>query len=356
MFLLFRGRRIHLTFSSLLVNAAALVSLFQLLQFVSSIKWVGSDLAKQYFPMSTAAIMKHEEVFLKRYDRLLKWATQLTRPDHELAKDLVQEAFVQFTLADGDLLSIKNLDNYLFGVVRNAYRTHLRRSSRQPFDQLKSIELDGGESPSNAIDPRRQIQIKDELRAICHYACRRKEKSVTGSVLILRFFHGYVPSEIAKLLHSSRNIVDVQLRSARYEVLACLLNTQSADENERPPVRSRNTGGLHPDLLTELRDTIFATRSGDCVGRHQLEKLYSKNSAVTRSTLNHLVSCPECLDTVNELLDLPPLSERNVMDVLGRTTDSTILNLPPSIAKGVSVVGGYLWFFFATNYASDFLA
>lgn len=308
--------------------------------------------------MGTAAVMKHEEVFLKRYDRLLKWANQLTRPDHELAKDLVQEAFVQFTLADGDLLSIKNIDSYLFGVVRNAYRSHLRRSSRQPYDQLKSFEFEVGESLANAIDPRRQILIKDELRAICHYACRRKEKSVTGSVLILRFFHGYVPSEIAKLLHSSRNIVDVQLRSARYEVLACLLEAPAdVSEAERTSSnRPRNTGGLAPDLLSELRDVIFATCKGECLSRPQLEKLYVKNTAITRGTLNHLVSCPVCLDAVNDLLGMPPLSERNVMDVLGRTTEPTNSNVRAVLKKSLTFVSGWYLWFLASTYATDLLA
>lgn len=300
--------------------------------------------------------MQHEEVFLKRYDRLLKWATQLTRPDHELAKDLVQEAFVQFTLADGNLLSIKNIDNYLFGVVRNAYRSHLRRSSRQPYDQLKSFEFDVGESLANAIDPRRQIQIKDELRAICHYACRRKEKSVTGSVLILRFFHGYVPSEIAKLLHSSRNIVDVQLRSARFEVLECLLNVPAEVDEEERTTRTRNTGGPAPDLLTELREAIFATRKGECLSRSQLEKLYKKTTSITRSTLNHLVSCPGCLDAVNDLLGMPRLSERNVMDVLGRTTESTNDNVRSALKKSFTFVSGWYLWFLASTYATDLLA
>lgn len=90
----------------------------------------------------------HEEIFLERYTHLLKWASQLTRPDSELAKDLVQEAFLHFTLAAGDLLTIKNIDKYLYGVVRNAYLSHLRRSSRQQHEQLPAFEF---EAPKNLV-------------------------------------------------------------------------------------------------------------------------------------------------------------------------------------------------------------
>jgi len=56
------------------------------------------------------------------------------------------------------------------------------------------------ETGLRTIDPRDQIQVHDELRRVYQYACARKETSKAGSVLILRFFHGYYPSEIAKLL------------------------------------------------------------------------------------------------------------------------------------------------------------
>ncbi len=44
---------------------------------------------------------KHEEIFIARYDRLLKWAAHLTKPNRDLANDIVQEAFVQFTSRAG---------------------------------------------------------------------------------------------------------------------------------------------------------------------------------------------------------------------------------------------------------------
>ncbi|MBA3356917.1 MAG: sigma-70 family RNA polymerase sigma factor [Pyrinomonadaceae bacterium] len=249
---------------------------------------------------------------------VLKWAFQLTKPDRELAKDIVQDAFVQFTVSSGDLIDINNIDNYLFGVVRNTHLSYLRQTSRQQHEPLANNEFDSAASLLLSVDPRGQLKIKDELRAICRYACLRKETSVTSSVLILRFFHGYFPSEVAKLLHSSRNIVDVQLKSARFEARAWLANSDSFEYSERNPL-SRVAAIEHfqsaPDLLSELRQEIFATRKGDCL---QLGLFYpAGETELTRAVLSHLVSCPRCLDEANRLLGLPVLRERSPID-LGR--------------------------------------
>jgi len=91
--------------------------------------------------MSVAKAPQPEELFLERYQRLLKWAFQLTKPDRELAKDLVHDAFIQFTCASTQV-SISNVDSYLFGIVRNTYLSHLRRNSRQQQEQLTDLEID----------------------------------------------------------------------------------------------------------------------------------------------------------------------------------------------------------------------
>jgi RNA polymerase sigma factor (sigma-70 family) len=273
---------------------------------------------------SVARKPNHEEIFLARYNRLLKWATKLTRPDHELAKDLVQDAFIQFTGTAGDLIAINNIDNYLFGVLRNTYLSHRRRSSRQLQEQLTDLEFDPTKTLQLSVDPRHQIQVADQLRAICQQACARKEASITGSILILRFFHGYVPSEVAKLIHSSRNIVDVQLRSARAEAIACFGQSSSTtpESKNEPLPHSRIGVRIGGDLLTELRNEIFATRRGKCFDSDQLVRFYRTHRVMSRGTLSHLVSCPTCLDRANVLLGLPLLQERNAIDVLGRAQDA----------------------------------
>jgi RNA polymerase sigma factor (sigma-70 family) len=287
--------------------------------------------------VGSAKTPRHEEIFLERYSRLLKWAFQLTRPDRELARDLVQEAFIRFTVSAGNLVTINNVDSYLRGIVRNTYLSHLRRSSRQQHEPLPNFEF----AESNSllmVDPRRLMLVKDDLRAICQHACARKEKSISGSVLILRFFHGYVPREVAKLTQSSRNIVDVQLNAARAEALACLAKPTPVGNSRK---RSRNHGSpklrpqLTPDLLTELRQEIFATRRGQCLDANSLKNIYHSKKAVSRETLSHLVSCAQCLDAANALLGLALLRERNVIDVLGRETEAVMSGMSTFRKQGI---------------------
>ena len=287
----------------------------------------------------------HEDVFIARYDQLLKWASLLTRHDRELAKDLVHDAFLQFTLSDGDLVNINNIDNYLYGVVRNAYLSHLRRTSRQAHQSLPSLETESATSGFPTFDPRRQIRVKDELRAVCHYACVRKDSSNTASILILRFFHGYVPSEIAKLINTSRNIVDVQLRLARSEALAHL-------ENRNSSLNPNKTTRLHrlmkvrmqlaTDLFTELRQAIFRSRRGDCFEEQRLTNVYRTHKTLPRPMLSHLVSCPDCLDAANRLLDLPLLRDRNALDVIGRANETEMRVVYTLTMRICAFVGGPL--------------
>lgn len=61
----------------------------------------------------------HDTLFVDSYDELRKWALQLPERDHELAADLLHDAYVQFTLARPDLESIGNPIGYLYVVTRN---------------------------------------------------------------------------------------------------------------------------------------------------------------------------------------------------------------------------------------------
>lgn len=283
-----------------------------------------------------------EELFLQRYDQLLKWATRLTKPDRELAKDLVQESFLQFSASAGDLSAINNIDQYLYGLVRNTYLSYLRRTSRYdavPLDVEVAVNL------HLTTDPRQQIQARDKLVAICQIACARKETSVAASLLILRFFHGYLPEEIARLTHRTRNVVDVQLKLARWEI--------SSTGNQRIGVRKKGSLGVSQklkrsqptgDLLTELREKIFATRRGDCLDEEQFKKLHNSRSPVSRNRVSHLVSCINCLEEANRVLGLPPLRERNALDALGRAKgESQTGRLYTLFHTGIMLVGGTIW-------------
>ena len=268
-----------------------------------------------------AAPESHEEIFMARYELLRKWALHLSSHDLEQAEDLLQEAFVQFTLTNADPREIKNLDAYLYGLLRILHLAQLRRSRTRARMLRAALDYDAAILGLRAADPRGQMIMREQLRRVCQYACRRKETSKAGSVLILRFFLGYYPAEIARIGGCARSAVEERLRIARAEAKAHL------DDPEYPQAAGGPEAAVGCDLaqpvdlfLRDLRRHIYGRRGGTCLSARQWERLYAAGGALDCATLGHLSSCPVCLDVVNELLGLPLLDERHPIDSLGKDT------------------------------------
>jgi DNA-directed RNA polymerase specialized sigma24 family protein len=267
--------------------------------------------------------LSHEDVFLQRYEWLLNWALHLTRNDPGLAEDLVHDAFIQFTLSRPDLAAIHNLEGYLYGMLRNMHLSKLRRGARMQGRTISIVDYDSAELVLRSADPRAQIQAREELRSICGYACVRKEKSKAGSVLIFRFFHGYYPGEIARVLRSTRRAVDDWLRIARREVK---LNLEGPKRlivlREQPPssAEPKDISGDPDDFIARLRSVIFRSRRGRCLSEEEIREIYGSNdekTAVPCAVVAHIVSCPDCLEQVNRTLNLPPSCQRHPIDTMG---------------------------------------
>ena len=274
----------------------------------------------EIFRAEEAAASSHEEVFLARYGPLRAWALRLTGGDAARAEDLVHDAFVQFTFARPDLARVQNLEGYLYQMLRNLNISQLRRAARRPGDEPAVFEYDSAEFVLRAADPRDAIRVQDDLRQVCHYACVRKDSSKAGSVLILRFMHGYYPAEIARFTGATREAVEERLRVARGEARQYLKDPESLRFiNKARAVRPAPTGYAQTpeELLRDLRQRVFDSRRGECVSVERLPKIYEAKGGPDCETLAHLISCPRCIDEVNDLHQLPRLSERFAVDSLG---------------------------------------
>ncbi len=274
---------------------------------------------KLWKPIAGQATSTHEDLFVQHYDHLLDWALRLTNGDRERAEDLVQDAFVQFTFIRPNLSSIQNLEGYLYGMLRNLQLMDLRRATHQRTESLSLIDYDSAELGLKSRDVSLEIQTRNELALICQYACQRKKTSKAGSVLILRFFHGYYPSEIARVIQSSRPVVSELIKVARNEARQFVENPGALgfmrNETETLPL-AIDSGVSHDQLLRQLRGTIFSSRVGACFSSRALKALYETRQPIDGQTLAHLVSCRQCLDGVNALLGLPLLAERYPTDML----------------------------------------
>jgi DNA-directed RNA polymerase specialized sigma24 family protein len=269
----------------------------------------------------------HEDLFVERYDRLFRWSLQLTDNDRSLAEDLLHDTFILFTLNQPDLGSVRNLDAYLHTMLRNLHLSQMRRATRSRFQQLSILDYDSAEVGLWAIDPRDQIHAQDELRHVCHYACARKQTAKLASILILRFFHGYYPSEIVQILRTSRKAADRGLLLARGEAKASLNDPQSLGfivKNQIPEILPADFARTTEGFLRELRQTIFQSRQGECLSTAQLKVLYQsrKPASLPCEYLAHIVSCARCLDEVNSMLGLPRLSERYPVDTMNKDSSS----------------------------------
>jgi RNA polymerase sigma factor (sigma-70 family) len=269
----------------------------------------------------------HEDLFIERYERLLGWSLNLTAHDRQLAEDLLHDVFVQFTLRRPDLNPIQDLDGYLFTMLRNSHVSYVRRAPFVRTTPLSMAEYDSLEIGLRATDVRDQIKVQDELRLICRYAALRKNTSKAGSVLILRFFHGYYPSEIAQILKSRLDTVRKWLQLARNEAKLYLESPDALSFIRETTQICKTQGGFvraTEELLRDLREIIFSSREGDCFSRKELCQLYvsADPETVEGHTLAHIVSCARDLDEVNALLNLPLLNQRYPTDMTGNDRGS----------------------------------
>jgi len=272
-------------------------------------------------PIGSKDSSYHEEVFVQQYDRLLERALRITQGDRLAAEDLVQEAFVQFTFTRPNLDSIKFLEAYLYGMLRNLHLMDLRRATHRRNEPLALIDFDSVEIGLRSRDLSQVMQTKNELALICRYACQRKKTSKAGSVLILRFFHGYYPSEISQVIQSSRSVVSELLLVGRKEARRFTEDPRSLSFLGEPDETNDITldaGLSYSEILGGLRRSIFRSKTGVCFSTAELEAIFrvARPAPVDVEVLDHVVSCGVCMDSVNELLNLPLLAERNPTDML----------------------------------------
>ncbi len=236
-----------------------------------------------------------------------------------VAEDLLHDAYVQFVISRPDLTQIADLDAYLHVLVRNLYISTQRRKANQQPVHVGFEEYDSAERALERAGPYQRLAARESLLRLCTHLCQRKETSRSASVLILRFFHGFYPSEIERVLGAPARSVSRLLAKARAEARVVL----AASGRLRPPhgrngivVAMPQVASDDPsEILGALRDAIFATSAPPCpesivLGRSARDA----HARVSTSTLAHVVSCRTCLGAVGVALTLSSVDERPPTD------------------------------------------
>lgn len=262
----------------------------------------------------------HEEEFIRRYDFLFCRCLQLTK-HKDVAEDLLHDGFVQFTINRPDLEPIEDLDGYLCRLLLNLYYARLRLATWSPKNNLSLIDYDSAAMALRNRDLCAEIHAQQELIRICRYAFIRRATCKKACVLTLRYFHGYYPSEIAKVINGSGLLVRRLLSDARKEVKGLLVN--SFEDKDAAAELPSELKKMSPDIsdtefLTRLRQALFLHKNGHCISSTELTALYGNSRVLNGTVLAHVVHCKECLDQINQLRGLPSLSERQADNGEGR--------------------------------------
>lgn len=275
-----------------------------------------------------APAVRTEQVLERYYGQLMEWGTLLTRGDDGKARDLVHDFCLHFTVTKPDLSSVSNLDGYLYKSLRNIYLSSLAQSSREALQLVNIAEFDSIQLalvPRQAGDP---LQRQNDLRRICCYSVWRKAQTKSASYFILRYFHGYHHREIAELACTTLAEIYSKFREFRIEVLSYLKEPGKLQftSQEAPTSPTLHWTPLSsPDLFKELRMTILDARLGSCLSEEELVARYHSEhpKPISCSLLSHIVSCERCLAFVDNHLQRPTLKDREPLDGIGNTSDSS---------------------------------
>jgi RNA polymerase sigma factor (sigma-70 family) len=267
-------------------------------------------------PERGPSVGSKEKIFLEHYDWLLRSALTFTRGSRSRAEDLVHDLFVQFQLKLKSLEEVDDLRAYLYGMLRNLYASQLRRASRHAIQQLSILDHDSVSIGLRAHDFSDRLETLSVLTRACEFVCHRKETTLTASIFILRYFHGYYPDEIATLLGASRDTVDKWLSRGRAEAKKYLAEPYPipvvVEKTEPRPSQKANSS---LDFFARLRGMIFASRTTPCDSVRRGKKqgplsLSLQIPAPSTQELAHLASCAACLNKRSRQHGLPGLEAR----------------------------------------------
>jgi RNA polymerase sigma factor (sigma-70 family) len=287
----------------------------------------------------------HEELFLDHYSSLVERALQITRKRRDEANDLVHDLYVLLirTRPDIDISDDDRVRGYLYTMLRNLSVSKARRAGLDALSSLLIVDYESVEYGLACVDRSRLILVRSDLARVCEYACIRRDTSRSASVLILRFFFGYYPSEIARILQVTRVAIEKHLQAAREEARVYL---------ERPgmlrfmgqsiPLPPKSSSFLPDDpiaLVAELRSRIQSGVKGECLAEIAIEERYVQECpGIGIAELAHVVSCARCLELTNGALGLPTLADRFPTDTIHRDGDGNDPPNPPASGPDPAVL------------------
>jgi len=270
----------------------------------------------------TSLLIDHvtpESVYTAKFEWLMRWAMHFCENDRQAAEDLVQDTFAQMLSSWESIRNLHQPEQFLYSCLRYGFLRQRRLGRRILMERLTSVDYE-----SMVVSARQsrgqENEWQNELRRVVAFLCWRKEAIKSASLLLLRFFHGFFPAEIAKIAILPRTSVYDAIDYARQETKAHLSDPKKLQimHHGTPPAPEFAPVLPADQFVEELLNAIFASRQSACMPPSALLHRYEGEAAIPIDSqlMAHLASCRICLDLVCRNLDLPPRGSRTLDETL----------------------------------------
>ena len=254
-------------------------------------------------------------LYSDKYAWLMRWALHFCNKDRSAAEDLVQDVFMQMLVSWPAFQTAQEPEKLLYTYLKYSFLLKCRKDRRYSFQTLSAIDFESLHLSLRRETFAHALDLQDGLRRIVNYLNWRKQQAKAASVLLLRFIHGYFPSEIMQIAILNRRSVDNGLAQAREESKSYLADPNKVQVIYRgaPPAILSSQSVLAPEsFVIALRNAVFDSRYGECVPEAILHKRYLGPSprAIECDLLAHIVSCRHCLNLVSRWCKLPSIENR----------------------------------------------
>jgi len=144
----------------------------------------------------------HHDVLREKLEKLHEdsfgWALHCCAHDTEMAKEVLQSAYLKVLRNNSRFLGKSNFNTWFFAIIRNTAVDHFRKTKKLKFysqDDMKDMELKDGTNPEQELDQNYWEHYFDE--AIQSLSKRQ------GEIMHLVFYQNLSIQEAADILNIS---------------------------------------------------------------------------------------------------------------------------------------------------------
>jgi RNA polymerase sigma-70 factor, ECF subfamily len=239
---------------------------------------------------------------VSRYQPMAQRIAMRMIGNEPLAQELVQDAMLQAYLSVGKLQDLQRFKSWLYGIVLNVCRNHLRRQKVMLFS-LEAIVGDlADELAEPSPDPQQVAEQKERFAAVREAVNTLSPKNRLATVL---FYQNQLSlQEVAVRLNISVGAVKGRLHKSRHQLRERLLPFQEQ---------------IQPSLLQEMR-TMTSNVAAPVEPEFCCSFCSKSNKQVKVLIAGPLVGdnlvyiCNECVDVCNGIISgtIPPLTQEEV--------------------------------------------